>query len=82
MLRSGKSDMSVGVPQSQESMINDMNDDKPNVEVCETASGFPEPKIMSQDQKDEINQMSYKELEHKLEEDKKDRPPVAMPLSF
>ena len=73
--------MSVGVPQSQESLINDMNDDKPNVETCDTESGFPEPKIMSQDQKDEINQMSYKELEQKLEEDKKDRPPVQMPLS-
>lgn len=72
--------MSIALPESQETLINDINDDSsPNVEIAETTE--PEPKIMTTEEKEEINQMSYKELEAKLEQDKADRPPTMMPQS-
>jgi len=73
--------MSVATPESQETLVNDIHDDStPNVEVSET--GQPEPPVMSAEDKDEINQMTYKELESKLEEEKKNEPPVIMPQSM
>lgn len=71
--------MSVNVPDSQTNFVNDVHDDStPNAEV----NGPPElPPMPTESEKKEIANMSYKELEAKLEEEKKDKPPVQMPLS-